>query len=120
MACSGGNATCTEKAVCEICKGAYGELDPNNHADLMHIDSKAATEDAEGNVEYWHCGGCDKYYSDKDGINEIKKADTVTARIKGNFKSPRTGNASDLALWISLLFVSGGVCTAIKVKRKKS
>ena len=120
MACSGGNATCTEKAVCEICKGAYGELDPNNHADFMHIDSKAATEDAEGNIEYWHCGGCDKYYSDKDGINEIKKADTVTARIKSNFKSPRTGNASDLALWISLLFVSGGVCTAIKVKRKKS
>ena len=120
MACSGGNATCTEKAVCEICKEAYGELDPNNHADLMHIDSKAATEDAEGNIEYWHCGGCDKYYSDKDGINEIKKADTVTARIKGNFKSPRTGNASDLALWISLLFVSGGACTAIKAKRKKS
>ena len=120
MACSGGNATCTEKAVCEICKGAYGKPDPNNHADLMHIDSKAATEDTEGNIEYWHCGGCDKYYSDKDGINEIKKADTVTARIKGNSKSPRTGNASDLALWISLLFVSGGVCTAIKAKRKKS
>ena len=120
MACSGGNATCTEKAVCEVCGKAYGELDPKNHADLMHIDSKAATEDAKGNIEYWHCGGCDKYYSDKDGINEIKKADTVTARIKGNSKSPRTGNASDLALWISLLFVSGGVCTAIKVKRKKS
>ncbi len=120
MACSGGNATCTEKPICEICKGAYGELDPNNHADLMHIPAKAATEDTEGNIEYWYCGGCDKYYSDKDGINEIKKADTVTARIKGNFKSPRTGNASDLALWISLLFVSGGACTAIKAKRKKS
>ncbi len=120
VACSGGNATCTEKAACEICKGAYGKLDPNNHADLMHISAKAATEDAEGNIEYWYCGGCDKYYSDKDGINEIKKADTVTARIKGNFKSPRTGNASDLALWISLLFVSGGACTAIKAKRKKS
>ena len=120
MACSGGNATCTEKPICEICKGAYGKLDPNNHADLMHISAKAATEDTEGNIEYWYCGGCDKYYSDKDGINEIKKADTVTARIKGNFKSPRTGNASDLALWISLLFVSGGACTAIKAKRKKS
>lgn len=120
MACSGGNATCTEKAACEVCKGAYGELDPKNHTDLKHISAKAATEDTEGNIEYWYCGGCDKYYSDKDGINEIKKADTVTARIKGNFKSPRTGNASDLALWISLLFVSGGACTAIKAKRKKS
>ena len=120
MACSGGNAICTERAVCEVCGKAYGELDPKNHTDLMHISAKAATEDAEGNIEYWYCGGCDKYYSDKDGINEIKKADTVTARIKGNFKSPRTGNASDLALWISLLFISGGACTALTVKRKKS
>ena len=120
MACSGGNATCTEKAVCEVCKGAYGELDPKNHTNLQHISAKAATEDAEGNIEYWYCGGCDKYYSDKDGINEIKKADTVTARIKGNFKSPRTGNASDLALWISLLFVSGGAAVGITlVGRKK-
>ena len=120
MACSGGNATCTEKAICEVCGKAYGELDPNNHADLKHISAKAATEDAEGNIEYWYCGGCDKYYSDKDGINEIKKADTVTARIKGNFKSPRTGNASDLALWISLLFVSGGAAVGITlVGRKK-
>ena len=120
MACSGGNATCTEKPICEICKWAYGELDPNNHADLKHISAKAATEEAEGNIEYWYCGGCDKYYSDKDGINEIKKADTVTARIKGNFKSPRTGNASDLALWVSLLFVSGGATVGITlVGRKK-
>ena len=119
MACSGGNATCTEKAVCEICKEAYGEVDPKNHADLMHISAKAATEDTEGNIEYWHCGGCDKYYSDKDGINEIKKADTITARIKSNFKSPRTGNASDLALWISLLFVSGGAAVGITIVGRK-
>ena len=118
--CSGGKATCAEKAVCEVCKGAYGELDPKNHTNLQHISAKAATEDAEGNIEYWYCGGCDKYYSDKDGINEIKKADTVTARIKDNFKSPRTGNASDLALWISLLFVSGGAAVGITlVGRKK-
>ena len=120
MACSGGKATCTEKAVCEYCGKAYGEPDSNNHTDLKHIDAKAATKTAEGNIEYWYCGGCDKYYSDKDGINEIKKADTVTAKLPGDTKSPRTGNASDLALWISLLFVSGGACTAITGKRKKS
>ena len=119
MACSGGKATCTEKAVCEYCGKAYGELDVNNHTDLKHIDAKAATEDAEGNIEYWYCGGCDKYYSDKDGINEIKKADTVTAKLPGNPKSPRTGNASDLALWISLLFVSGGVTGVTAGLRKK-
>ena len=119
MACSGGTATCTEKAVCEYCGKAYGKPDLNNHTDLKHIDAKAATEDAEGNIEYWYCGGCDKYYSDKDGINEIKKADTVTAKLPGDPKSPRTGNASDLALWISLLLVSGGVTGVTAGLRKK-
>ena len=119
MACSGGTATCTEKAVCEYCGKAYGKPDLNNHTDLKHIDAKAATKTAEGNIEYWYCGGCDKYYSDKDGINEIKKADTVTAKLPGNPKSPRTGNASDLALWISLLLVSGGVTGVTAGLRKK-
>ncbi len=118
-ACSGGKATCTEKAVCEYCGKAYGKPDSNNHTDLKHIDAKAATKTTEGNIEYWYCGGCDKYYSDKDGINEIKKADTVTAKLPGNPKSPRTGNASDLALWISLLFVSGGVTGVTAGLRKK-
>lgn len=119
MDCSGGKATCTEKAVCEYCGKAYGKPDLNNHTDLKHIDAKAATKTAEGNIEYWYCGGCDKYYSDKDGINEIKKADTVTAKLPGDTKSPRTGNASDLALWISLLFVSGGVTGVTAGLRKK-
>ncbi len=119
MACSGGNATCAEKAVCEYCGKAYGKTDSNNHTDLKHIDAKAATKTAEGNIEYWYCGGCDKYYSDKDGINEIKKADTVTAKLPGDPKSPRTGNASDLALWISLLLVSGGVTGVTAGLRKK-
>ena len=117
---TGGKATCTEKAVCEYCGKAYGKPDLNNHTDLKHFPAKAATKTAEGNIEYWYCGGCDKYYADKDGINEIKKADTVTAKLPSDTKSPRTGNASDLALWISLLFVSGGVFTALTVKRKKS
>ena len=119
MACSGGKATCIEKAVCEVCGKAYGKPDSNNHTDLKHIDAKAATEDSEGNIEYWYCEGCDKYYSDKDGINEIKKADTVTAKLPGDPKSPRTGNASDLALWISLLLVSGGVTGVTAGLRKK-
>lgn len=119
MACSGGKATCAEKAVCEYCGKAYGKPDSTNHTDLKHIDAKAATKAAEGNIEYWYCGGCDKYYSDKDGINEIKKADTVTAKLPGNPKSPRTGNASDLALWISLLLVSGGVTGVTVALRKK-
>ena len=116
--CSGGKATCVEKAVCEVCGKSYGELDPKNHTDLKHIPAKAATEDAEGNIEYWYCSGCGKYYSDKDGTKEIKKADTVTAKLP---KSPPTGDTSNLTLWIALLFVSGGVLTGVTVfdKRKR-
>ena len=113
---TGGKATCTEKAVCEVCGKAYGEPDPKNHTDLKHIPAKAATEDAEGNIEYWHCEGCNKYYSDKDGTKEIAKADTVTAKLP---KSPPTGDTSSLSLWIALLLASGGAATAAAVVLRK-
>ena len=113
---TGGTATCTERAVCEVCGKAYGELDPKNHTDLKHIPAKAATEDAEGNIEYWHCEGCNKYYSDKDGTKEIKKADTVTAKLP---KTPPTGDTSSLSLWIALLLASGGAATAAAVVLRK-
>ena len=115
---TGGTATCTEKAACGVCGKAYGELDLNNHTDLKHFPAKAATEDAEGNIEYWYCSGCGKYYSDKDGTKEIAKADTVTAKLP---KSPKTGDNSNLMLWIALLFISGGVLTGVTVfdKRKR-
>ena len=113
-----GTAICTERAVCEVCGKAYGEPDPKNHTDLKHKEAKAATEDAEGNIEYWYCRGCNKYYSDRDGINEIKKSDTVTAKLQ---KSPKTGNNSNLMPWIALLFVSGGAvsCATFVSKKRK-
>ena len=116
---TGGKATCTEKAVCEVCGKAYGEFDANNHSDLKHIDAKAATKDAEGNIEYWYCEGCGKYFSDKDGTKEIKKADTVTAKLKDDSKLPQTGDISNLALWIALLFISGGAAIGTTVVSRK-
>ena len=114
---TGGKATCTEKAVCEVCGKAYGELDPKNHTDLKHIPAKAATEDAEGNIEYWYCKGCGKYYSDKDGTKEIAKADTVTAKLP---KSPPTGDTSSLSSWLVLMLAGGGAATgAAALSRKK-
>ena len=114
--CSGGKATCTERAICEVCGKAYGELDPKNHTDLKHVPAKAATEDSEGNIEYWYCEGCNKYYSDKDGTKEITKADTVAAKLP---KSPPTGDTSSLMLWIALLLASGGIVTGTTVISKK-
>ena len=78
---SGGKATCKAQAVCEICKAGYGNLDPNNHTDLKHIDAKAATAAEEGNIAYWYCDGCKKYFSDAAATKEITKAATVTAKL---------------------------------------
>ena len=77
--CSGGNATCTEKAVCDICD--YCEKTISAHED-------APTE-------------------------EIKKADTVTAKLPDDSKSPQTGDNSNLILWIALLIISGGVMKGV-------
>ena len=117
--CSGGRATCKDKARCAVCGKTYGELDAKNHADLKHVPAKAATKTAEGNIEYWYCDGCGKYYSDKDGTKEIKKADTVTAKLKDDSKSPQTGDTSNLALWIALLFVSSGAAIGTTVVSRK-
>lgn len=78
---SGGKATCTQNAVCEICKAGYGNPDQNNHTDLKHVDAKAATAAEEGNIAYWYCDGCKKYFSDAAAIKEITKAATVTAKL---------------------------------------
>ncbi len=98
---------------CDIC----GKI-ISNHTDLKHFPAKAATEDSEGNIEYWYCSGCGKYYSDKDGTKEIAKADTVTAKLP---KYPQTGDNSNLMLWIALLLASGGavIGTTVVSKRKK-
>ena len=127
--CSGGTATCKDKAKCAVCGKTYGELDAKNHGNLKHIDAKAATKTSKGNIEYWHCDGCNKYYSDKGGTKEIKKADTVTEKLKSGSttakledgsKSPGTGDTSSLALWSALLFISGGAAIGTTlVSRKK-
>ena len=116
---TGGKATCKDKAKCEVCGAKYGELDPKNHTGLKHFPAKAATKTTEGNIEYWYCEGCGKYFSDKDGTKEIKKADTVTAKLKDDPKSPQTGDTCSSALWIALLLVSGGAAIGTTVVGKK-
>ena len=130
---SGGKATCKDKAKCEFCGESYGELNANNHSDLKHFPAVAATKTAEGNIEYWYCSGCKKYYKDAKATQEITKAQTVTAKLPSDNNgsnnkpgnnattSPQTGDNSNFALWIALLFISGGVAigTTIVSRKKK-
>ena len=128
---SGGTATCKNKAKCEICGESYGELNANNHSDLKHFPAVAATKTAEGNIEYWYCSGCKKYYKDAKATQEITKAQTVTAKLPSDNNgsnnkpgnnattSPQTGDNSNFALWIALLFISGGAVTVTTVYGRK-
>ena len=113
---TGGKATCTERAVCEVCGKAFGDLDGNHHANLKHIDAKAATKTAGGNIEYWYCEDCGKYFADAAATKEIKQADTVTAKLSGAAKSPRTGGDSGV---VTVLLLSGGAFICLVSRRKK-
>ena len=113
---TGGTATCTERAVCEVCGKAYGEPDPKNHTDLEHIPAKAATKTAGGNIEYWYCEDCGKYFADAAATKEIKQADTVTAKLSGAAKSPQTGGDSGV---VTVLLLSGGAFICLASRRKK-
>ena len=165
--CSGGNATCTEKAVCDVCGKAYGEIDGTNHEGGVQ---EWTTRTAFNHEQKWNCCGavivaseahewkdgvcrecgyvCLHNDADKDHIcdyckktisehvdkdknhicdycektisahedaptEEIKKADTVTAKLPDDSKSPQTGDNSNLILWIALLIISGGVMKGV-------
>ncbi len=78
---SGGTPTCKSGAICDDCNNEYGDTDPANHTNLIKIEAKAATHTVEGNIEYWYCNGCGKYFSDEAGTKKITPADTVTAKL---------------------------------------
>ena len=154
--CSGGNATCTEKAVCDVCGKAYGEFDGTNHEGGVQ---EWTTRTAFNHEQKWNCCGavivaseahewkdgvcrecgyvclhndtdknhicdyCEKTISAREDAptEEIKKADTVTAKLPDDSKSPQTGDNSNLILWIALLIISGGVMKGVTAfgKNKK-
>lgn len=79
---TGGTATCTAQAVCDICGEEYGEVNAANHTNLVKTEAKPAPHMTEGNIEYWHCDGCDKYFSDEAGTKEIALENTVIPEIE--------------------------------------
>lgn len=116
---TGGTATCTKKAVCEVCHQEYGDIEPDHHEDgLTYVEAKAATTQSEGNIEYWYCKDCGKYFANADLTEEITKADTVLPKKQEqNGGQTKTGD-SGFALWGVLLLVSGSAVVVCAKKKK--
>ena len=114
---TGGEATCKDKAACEVCGERYGEPDAKNHKALQHVEAKAATKDAKGNIEYWYCADCGKYFKDAAATAEITKADTVTAKLTDSGK-PATGDRGSV-LWVAVLLISGAAIGVTATERKR-
>lgn len=139
---SGGEATCVSKAVCEVCKAQYGDVDVANHkhteirdakpateqekgytgdtwcidcnkkiatgseiAMLEHkltlVEAKDATVTEQGNIKYYYCENCGKYFADEDGTKEISLSETVIQKfppeiIEGNNATVNNGEKKSL------------------------
>ena len=118
---TGGAATCTEKAVCTVCRQAYGVVDTGNH-ELQHTAAKGPGFYIKGNIEYWHCARCGRYFADAKAAKEITRADTVIPAMgrpdRGEpVKAPGTGDAG-IALYgvTALLSLTG--CAWLRRKKK--
>ena len=114
--CTGGIATCTERAVCEICGGEYGGPDASNHAKLVKVEAKSPTQTQKGNITYWYCEACGRYFSDKALTNEISVEDTT---IQPAAATPQTGDNGRLFLWGILMLTAGSVMSVVICKKRK-
>ena len=111
---------------------------------LKKVEKKDATATAEGNSTYWFCDKCNKYFSDAKAETEIKKEDTVLAKLstvnkketeassaktanatkvtsttdKTTKSSPKTGDSTDVQLYVILMLVSIGAAAGAGAKRK--
>ena len=112
--CFGGRANCVEKAVCEGCAASYGQIDEKNHENAEHILAANPTTQSEGNIEYWLCKDCGKYFSDASLTKEISLSDTVLKRLEPEQAPPKTGESKAIFPALCLL------CTAAFVIIKKS
>ena len=147
---SGGEATCVSKAVCEVCKAQYGDVDATNHkhteirdakpateqekgytgdtwcidcnkkittgseiAMLEHkltlVEAKDATVTEQGNIKYYYCENCGKYFADVAGAKEISLSETVIKKlppeiIEGNNATVNNGEKKSLTFRCNAAF----------------
>ncbi len=146
--CSGGTATCKDKAVCDYCGKPYGDFDSSIHAGGTHIkNDKAATCNEDGYTGDTYCKGCDTKLSsgksvDKTGHDyesKVTKEATTTstgtktytckncghsyeeeiAKLPSQSTSPKTGDETPLAMTIAVTTLSAVALAVLLLLNKK-
>ena len=134
VSCSGGTATCTEKATCAGCGGKYGEKDSDNHTGKKEWTTTKTTHEQK-----WSCCGevvvakeshtfgkwviTKKATSRKDGekTRTCEVCEYVEkATIQATGSPAKTGDDSHIGMWAGILCVSlAGIIVLVVLYRKK-
>lgn len=111
------NGGLTGRVYCSECEEVImeqNEIPPTGHA-IEEVKATAATPTSEGNKAHYRCTTCGKLFSDSSGENEITASSVVIPKQtdssknsvpKHSDKAPKTGEESDLALWLLLAVAS--------------
>ena len=141
-------ATCTEDGniaywYCENCGKYFKDealkeettkdatiVKATGHENVKHVEAKPATTKEEGNIEYWYCEDCDRYFKDEALKVEIKKEDTVI-KVTGEEKPdekpedpkdpsvPQTGDSSVMTIVLAVMALSAAGAAAVTVLKSR-
>lgn len=122
--CSGGTATCVERAVCAACGAAYGAVDSKNHTALVKVNGRPATPTQVGYVTCWTCEDCGRYFRDAAGTQEIRKEDASIGKVEaagasGGVQSARTADEGAVGLWIAAASGAAMALAGAAIRRRR-
>ena len=122
--CSGGTATCTEKAVCKICNTAYGELNASNHTGGTEVRGRVeATTSADGYTGDTYCKGCKTKIATGESIPKKDSGDSPSGgSSSGGSSSSSGGGGGGGTTYYTLTFETNGgdSIQAIRAARGKT
>lgn len=122
--CSGGTATCTEKAVCEICNADYGELNASNHTGGTEVRGRVeATTSADGYTGDTYCKGCNTKIATGESIPKKDSGDSPSGgSSSGSSSSSSGGGGGGGTTYYTLTFETNGgdSIQAIRAARGKT
>lgn len=122
--CSGGTATCVERAVCAVCGAAYGAVDSKNHTALVKVNGRPATPTQVGYVTCWTCEDCGRYFRDAAGTQEIRREDASIGKVEtpsasGSVQSARTADEGAVGLWIAAASGAAMALAGAVIRRRR-